>query len=282
MNNTRKVTDLKFESTWESRDESLYTHWIKSKPQNQIQLAFRNHWEVFNEIMNDPLFNGGRRCLEVGCGRGSLSAYFSDHGYQCSLLDLSETVIGIAKSIFKKNALSGSFYVGDVHELPFEDNSFDLVFSIGLLEHIEDNTKCIREQMRILDDGGLFIAYVVPEYTDNVQKEYNWINHILKGYVNLENTREKEDIYRSNHKSSHYIDIMEKLNVRGIKTSGAYPLPMISHSIEFPFSLMPTRSEEAVVNHFEQILAERRKKSGGHPWFCEESYGQAFLVWGFK
>lgn len=276
-----------FIKTWKNRKEKFYNHWTRGEPKNQIQLAFRNHWEVFRILMKDKLFNGGKRCLEVGCGRGTISAYFSDAGYDCTLLDISPEAIKIAKEIFKKNNLKAKFVVGDVNNLPFRNNSFDIVVSVGLLEHFENIRTPIKEQIRVLDKGGILICYVVPKYKNNVQKNYEWINEILKGYAKTyikekTNINHKEKIYRSNFSSKIYKKIMRENHLRNVNSSGVYPLPMISHSVEFPFTLMPEESEKAVVKYFRKILNRRKKLMKKHPWFCKEGYGQAFLVWGFK
>ena len=282
----KKEGDIKsFEQSWKEHEESFYKHWTRGEPLNQIQFGFRNHWIVFKELLKNRHFNNGKRCLEIGCGRGTISAYFSDDGYDCTLLDISESVIEIAKEIFKKNSLKATFKVGNANNLPFENNSFDIVFSIGLLEHFEDVETPIKEQIRVLDKGGLFIAYVVPNYTENIQKEYNWINDILKGYISEYNKNSqppKKEIYRSDDDSTKYIKILKKYNLKDINASGVYPLPMISHSIKFPFTLMPKESEKAIVKHFKKLLEKRRNETGKNPWLCKEGYGQAFLVWGFK
>lgn len=272
-----------FIKSWQKREEKFYNHWTRREPKNQIQLAFKNHWEVFQGLMKDKLFNKGKRCLEVGCGRGTISAYFSYAGYDCTLLDISPEAIETAKEIFKKNNLKAKFKVGDVNNLPFKDNSFDVVVSIGLLEHFEDVETPIKEQVRVLDKGGIFLGYVVPKYKDNIQKDYEWINEILKGYLREKiNVYPKEKIFRSDASSKVYIKVLKKNKLRNINSSGVYPLPMISHSIEFPFTLMPEKSEKTIVNYFEKILNQRRKLTKKHPWFCKEGYGQAFLIWGFK
>ena len=61
-----------FDQNWENRSETVYSHWTRETPKNQIQLAFRQHWLTFNEIIGGRV--GTKKCLEVGCGRGSLSA----------------------------------------------------------------------------------------------------------------------------------------------------------------------------------------------------------------
>lgn len=272
-----------FIKNWKVRPEKFYNHWTKKEPQNQVQLAFRNHWSVFRELMKTKLFNKGKRCLEVGCGRGTISAYFSDAGYDCTLLDISSNVIDIAQKSFKKNKLQAKFKVGDVNKLPFENSSFDIVVSIGLLEHFKNIERPIQEQIRVLDTGGLFIGYIVPKYINNIQKEYKWINDILKVYAQEKKSmKPKKKLFRSDAPSDVYMKSLKKNKLKHVGSSGIYPLPMISHSIEFPFTLMPADAEKKVVKHFKHILNERRKRSKVHPWLCKEGYGQAFLVWGFK
>jgi ubiquinone/menaquinone biosynthesis C-methylase UbiE len=276
---------ISFDANWKSRKESTYTHWTRGKVENQIQLAFRNHWTLFSEIMkNTPEYTKGKRALEIGCGRGSLSCYFSDSGYDCTLLDLSESVLDVAKDIFDKNKLKAKFIVGDANNLEIPNNSFDVIYSIGLLEHFDDVRTTISEQIRVLDTGGIWFGYIVPKYVDNVQKDYEWINDILKGYYqkNKDVNKNKESVYRSDLGSESYIPILEESGLKNIQVSGVYPLPMISHSIDFPFSLMPVDSEKSLVNYFEEKLKEIEIKTGEHPWLCKEGSGNAFLIWGVK
>jgi len=281
----RLNTEETFKESWQQcTTEALYTHWTPGEPKNQIQLAFRNHWTLFQETMqNNPAFNQGKRCLEVGCGRGSLSAYFSEAGYDCTMLDISQTVIAIAQRIFSHNGLSARFITGDAKEMPLADNSFDIVFSIGLFEHFEDPAPFVTEQLRILDEGGMFFGYIVPQYIDNVQKDFAWVNDVLKGYGQQSGIQtQKPAVYRSDAGSERYIPFLEQYGLKDIQSSGVYPLPMISHAIDFPFSLMPPASEQVLVERFKRQLSERRREAGHHPWLCREGYGQAFLVWGTK
>jgi SAM-dependent methyltransferase len=282
----KKVGDpASFDANWQNREESLYTHWTRGEIKNQIQLAFRNHWLLFSELIkNESKFNGGKKALEIGCGRGSLSCYFSDAGYDCTLVDISTNVIDIAKEIFRENKLKANFMVGDTNSLNIPDDSFDIIYSIGLLEHFENIEMPIQEQMRVLKKGGVWFGYIVPEYTDNVQKDYEWINAILKGYQETTKQKaiKKEEVFRSDFGSDRYIPILEKYGLNNIQTSGAYPIPMVSHSVDFPFSLMPEKSEEKFVLHLKQLLARNAEKTGNNPWLCQEGIGNAFLVWGVK
>lgn len=272
-----------FDKNWRSRNEAHYIHWTRGEPQNQIQLAFSRHWSLFREIMGE--MPKCKRVLEVGCGRGSMSAFFADNGYDCTLLDSSESVINTARDIFGNLGFNAAFDVGDALDLPYNDNSFDVVFSIGLLEHFKEINTLLSEQIRILDQGGLFLGYVVPEYTENIQKNYSWINDILKILVGENDKNEilqKEAVYRSDSASKKYIEVLEQLPVHDIKASGVYPLPMISYSPEFPFTLLNPEAEKVLVKYFQAVLAERYQTTGVNAWLCDEGYGQAFLIWCFK
>jgi len=279
----KKGDQKAFNDNWMIRKETHYIHWTRDEPQNQIQLAFRRHWLLFQEIMGQNW--NRKRSLEVGCGRGSMSAYFADNGFDCTLLDTSKSVIQTAKKIFGVNGLKGNFNVGNVMNLPYAEGSFDVVLSIGLLEHFEDIETPLNEQIRVLSDGGLFLGYIVPKYIDNVQKKYTWINNVLMGMVDIKTQKyvlEKENIFRSDSNSERYINILKQLPARDINASGVYPLPMISYSIDFPFTLLPPESERILVKHFQEILIKRKEKNKANPWLCKEGYGQAFLIWCFK
>ena len=272
-----------FERSWERRGETRYIHWTRGEPENQIQLAFRNHWILFQEIMNNRI--KGKRVLEVGCGRGSMSAYFSDNDFDCTLLDSSKSAIESAKGIFSEHGLKARFVIGDAMNLPYDDDSFDIVFSIGLLEHFEDIETPLSEQVRILSKDGLFLGYVVPKYTENIQMDYDWVNDLLKEMASdklRKNVKQKEEVFRSDAGSDRYIDVLRKLPTCDVNGSGVYPLPMISYSIEFPFTLLNNRCERVLVKHFQRNLEKRRAETGRNPWLCDEGYGQAFLIWCFK
>ena len=176
MKNNKNKGDVEsFNENWKKREEANYTHWTRGSIENQIQLAFRNHWQLFSELISKDGASTGDKVLEIGCGRGSLSCYFSDAGYDCTLLDLSENAIDLAKEIFKKNNLKANFIVGDANNLDLKDNSFDVIYSIGLLEHFDDVEQTLSEQIRVLNDGGIWFGYIVPKYEKNIQNEYNWI-----------------------------------------------------------------------------------------------------------
>ncbi|MBF0522482.1 MAG: class I SAM-dependent methyltransferase [Candidatus Omnitrophica bacterium] len=272
----------RFAANWKKR-ETKKTNWFcKGRPQNQIELAFQQHFSFLKEVVKIP---SKGHCLEVGAGRGSLSSFFAQSGYSVTLVDIVPEVLKDAEEIFKKNkhAHLAQFVVADAHELPFEDEEFDVITSIGLLEHFKTPSKIIEEQIRVLKKGGVFTAYVVPEKT-SVQTVFKPVNDVLKkapvgGNSGKKNT--KKPLYRNDYDSGYYVKLLQKNGLKAVKASGVYPFPAISFSPEFPFTLMPSAFERALVTVYENLLSQRRKQ-GSHPWACDESWGQAFFVWGRK
>ena len=76
--------------------------------------------------------------------------------------------------------------------------------------------------------------YVVPDNIPNVQKKLELVKFILKILKSKEN-KPKPKVYRSNSSIKEYERILRDLRVYNLKASGIYPLPMISHSIDFLF-----------------------------------------------
>ena len=272
-----------FDENWKKTKESLNIYWTKKNPVNQIELSFQMFWKLFIEIIKKNKIKG-KKILEVGAGRGTISAYFSDHKYETTLMDSSTKAIQISKKIFKNNNLNAKFIISDINRLKNIKPEYDIIFSYGLMEHFKDIKKPLINQINLLNKGGLFLAYIVPDYRNkNVQKNYLWINSLITSDNNKlkSNSIKKSNIYRNNYNSSKYIKILSKY-LRNINSSGVYPLPMISSSVDFPFTLLKPNAEVILINHFKNILKSKLKIDKSNQWLCKEGYGQAFIVWGVK
>jgi ubiquinone/menaquinone biosynthesis C-methylase UbiE len=277
-----------FRQTWNQRkaDEMLYLHWTREEPKNQIQLAFRQHWKLFQEIISEEPPKG-KKCIELGAGRGTISMYFADAGWDCTILDVSDAVLEHSRQVFQKHGLSAKLVVADAMHTGLPDDFYDVCVSIGLLEHLPDLKAALQEQVRLLSAGGILLAYVVPHRECGVQKGWQWLNDILRIYYELATrpapkSLEKPEIYRSDARTCDYVQLLEEMPICDVKASGVYPLPMLSPSIHFPFTLNSPEVEQRLVEHFRELLDQRAKATGRNPWLCPEEYGQAFLVWGRK
>ena len=102
------------------------------------------------------------KTLEVGAASGRLSRFLAALGYKVWCLDYFEEALTYAIGCFQKDKVHGTFVEGKAEELPFADETFDLVFSTGLLEHFENPEPLVRQMVRVLKGGGLFYSDIVP------------------------------------------------------------------------------------------------------------------------
>ncbi|HKP36134.1 MAG TPA: class I SAM-dependent methyltransferase [Pyrinomonadaceae bacterium] len=96
----------------------------------------------------------GLRVLEIGCGMGTDGAQFAAAGADYTGVDLTEAAIDLARKKFAASGLKGEFRVADAEKLDFADESFDMVYSHGVLHHTPDIESAIGEIHRVLKPGG--------------------------------------------------------------------------------------------------------------------------------
>jgi ubiquinone/menaquinone biosynthesis C-methylase UbiE len=96
----------------------------------------------------------GLKVLEIGCGLGTDGAQFAAAGADYTGVDLTEAAVELARKRFELFDLSGTFQTADAEHLDFADESFDLVYSHGVLHHTPETGKAIREIHRVLRPGG--------------------------------------------------------------------------------------------------------------------------------
>lgn len=96
----------------------------------------------------------GLKVLEIGCGLGTDGAQFAKAGADYTGVDLTEAAVELARRGFALGGLKGSFQTADAENLEFENESFDLVYSHGVLHHTPDTARAVSEIWRVLKPGG--------------------------------------------------------------------------------------------------------------------------------
>lgn len=92
--------------------------------------------------------------LELGCGTGHWTKFFSENGMQVTAIDNSEAMLEIARS---KDLENVEFMTADATRLPFPDGRFSGIISITMLEFVDDLEKVLNEIDRVLKPGGTLI-----------------------------------------------------------------------------------------------------------------------------
>jgi len=100
----------------------------------------------------------GLRVLEIGCGVGTDGLQFARAGATYTGVDLTEAAVDLARKNFESAGMPGQFRVSDAERLDFTDESFDIVYSHGVLHHTPDIEAAVREIHRVLKPGGQAIV----------------------------------------------------------------------------------------------------------------------------
>lgn len=106
-----------------------------------------------------PAFAGfaasrGKRVLEIGVGMGADYEQWLKAGALAIGVDLSKTSLDSARRRCELSGLTPDLRLADAESLPFADNSFDIVYSYGVMHHSPDTPRCLQEALRVLKPGG--------------------------------------------------------------------------------------------------------------------------------
>ena len=161
------MENKKFENKWssilEKAPDEEFSIWVPpgGYPRTQRQFNLFNYFEFFKNVIGDRPY---RTSLEMGCGRGTMSCYMNAYlGYETTLMDLSEEAIALARRNFEVLDMDATFVVADSKATGLPDEQFDVVCSIGLLEHFDDYHLALEETYRLLNPGGVMISLNIPK-----------------------------------------------------------------------------------------------------------------------
>lgn len=117
-----------------------------------------------------PLLQPGFDVLDAGCGPGTITNDIAECVFpgRVTGLDISPGHLERARRLSQgREIVNASFILGSADRIPFEDSSFDLVFSHALLEQLQEPQRALREFHRVTRPGG-FAAVCSPDW-DNFE-----------------------------------------------------------------------------------------------------------------
>jgi len=92
--------------------------------------------------------------LDIGCGTGRYFPFFASLGARCQVgVDIGEKLLAVCR---RRNA-TVHLARSDAARLPFADQSFDIVLSMGLIEHFRDPAPILAEFTRLVRNGGILV-----------------------------------------------------------------------------------------------------------------------------
>ena len=95
----------------------------------------------------------GKRLLEIGVGLGTDFIRFVRAGAIATGVDLTEHAVQLVRRRLELEGLQGEVVVADAESLPFEDGTFDRIYSWGVLHHTPDTGRAVQEAIRVAKPG---------------------------------------------------------------------------------------------------------------------------------
>ncbi len=144
-----------------------------------------------------PYLTPGVAVLDCGCGPGSISLSIANRigNGRVVGIDFGESQIQRATEAANERGIANAlFQQADCYSLPFEDASFDCVFSNALMEHLTDPIRALREMLRVLKPGGV-IGVSSPDWLGFVlAPPSDALTSAVAAYTNLQ-TRNGGDVH---------------------------------------------------------------------------------------
>ena len=137
-----------FGSEWSTFDQSDLT-------EEELQIAFDEYFSLvdWTNITDAPTI------MDVGCGSGRWAMFVAPKAGRLLLVDPAQKALDVAR-VKMARFKNCEFHLGTTEELPVEDGSCDLVYSLGVLHHIPDTYSGIQDCVRKLKPGAPFLVYL--------------------------------------------------------------------------------------------------------------------------
>ncbi len=217
-----KVNDKK-EIVFEGKDRAVQQDWDvywseQDKASNKTYDVFANFYR--NNIIKRGLnyfifkhFTKGQTLLHAGCGSGKVDTDVVNN-YQVTALDISYPALKIYDAV---NQHKAKIIQASIFEMPFEDESFDGIYNLGVIEHFteEEIQQILTEFKRVLKKGAKVCLFIPPTYGLTVQvldTAHFILNKILRKNIKLH----PDEITRVRSKA-HIKGLIEKAGFKFIE-----------------------------------------------------------------
>jgi len=164
---------------------------------SQAEDGYRSHAKARYQLEGSMIFpfarfheSRGQSVLEIGVGLGADHEQYAKAGAKLTGIDLTERAVQHTRRRLQSFGLHSDLSTGDAENLVFPDQSFDVVYSWGVIHHSPDTQEAVREVFRVLKWGG--VARIMIYHKWSVVGFMLWLRY---GLVTMRPFRGFEDIY---------------------------------------------------------------------------------------
>lgn len=166
------------------------------------KIAFHKRLKMALELMGDRRY---QNFLDIGFGSGILLPELASRTERLTAIDIHQN-IEIVRNIIKSKNISANLLKANVCQMPFEDNTFDGILCLSVLEFIQDIPWAIQEIKRVAKPKTKIVIGIPV---------FNFLTDIC--YYLIGHRKQAKILYRSNHKTIIKI-IRRNLSIKKIKT----------------------------------------------------------------
>lgn len=117
--------------------------------------------DVYKNVSSEKTIDKSMTYLEIGCGPFLFGNLIADKVSMIIGIDFSLAALKVAKSLLDERGITNYLLIqSDILNIPLKNESVDLIYGGGVIEHFEDTQKCVNELFRILRDGGICLNTV--------------------------------------------------------------------------------------------------------------------------
>jgi SAM-dependent methyltransferase len=148
-------------------DQQAYTgsfgfQWLKhDKTQLDDENSRRSEKDFILRTRMEPADLAGKLVLDVGCGMGRYAEVATRWGARVVGIDLSQAVEAAVGNLAEREA---DILQADAFHLPFAPESFDCIYSLGVLHHTPDCERAVKGLARFLKPGGTLVVWLYSAY----------------------------------------------------------------------------------------------------------------------
>ena len=144
---------------------------------DDVEYKRYNSYYPYLPIVSEFDLHKGHKVLEIGVALGTDLKQYAQGGAICYGIDLTESSIKETRNFLETYGLNANLQVMDAENLQFDDNTFDLVYSFGVLHHTPDTQKTIDEIYRVLKPKGRVIIMLYSK---------SWQHYIIRvGFIGI-------------------------------------------------------------------------------------------------
>ena len=152
-------------SYYENEAEEYNNEFYEKESKYPI-LKYRHNYML--KRIDEYEFPENAKVLDIGCGPGEMVLDLRKHNWEIWGIDIAQSMIDIAmKKAEKRNDKPNkvNFSTGDIENLNFPDNFFDLIICSGVIEYLDNDLKWSEQITRVMKPGGILLINVTNKHS---------------------------------------------------------------------------------------------------------------------